>query len=138
MNERLKELRKSVGLNQVDFGARIGIGGTAISKFESGVNSISDSLILSICREFNVNEAWLRNGEGEMFSAKNTDLISQLSDEYHLGIYGQQLLATYLQLSDSDRQVVERFVMALTANVQKAEETISEPKNSKDKMPFAQ
>ena len=41
MKDRLKLLRKTLGLNQVDFGTRIGIGGTAISKFESGVNALS-------------------------------------------------------------------------------------------------
>lgn len=127
MNERLKALRKTLGLNQVDFGTRIGIGGTAISKFESGVNSISDSLVLLICREFNVNEQWLRTGEGEMFASAETDLISQLSQQYHLGIYGEQLLATYLQLSDSDKRAVERFVAQLTANVQAAENSLSSP-----------
>ena len=55
MKDRLKLLRKTLGLNQVDFGTRIEIGGTAISKFESGVNAISDTLVLLVCREFNVN-----------------------------------------------------------------------------------
>lgn len=127
MNERIKALRKTLNLNQVDFGARIGIGGTAISKFESGVNSISDSLVLLICREFRVNEEWLRTGGGEMFASEETDLVAQLSQQYHLGIYGEQLLATYLQLSDSDKRAVERFVAQLTANVQAAEDSLSSP-----------
>ena len=116
MKDRLKLLRKTLGLNQVDFGARVGIGGTAISKFENGTNAISDSLVLLVCREFNVNENWLRNGNGEMFSRQSTDLIEQLTQQYSLGLYGQQLLATYLQLSDADKRAVERFVSQLTAN----------------------
>lgn len=122
MKDRLKLVRKTLGLNQVEFGARIGIGGTAISKFESGVNAISDSIVLLVCREFNVNEHWLRTGSGEMFSASSSDLVSQLSRQYSLGLYGEQLLATYLQLSDADRRAVERFVAQLTANVQHAED----------------
>lgn len=122
MKDRLKLVRKTLGLNQVEFGARIGIGGTAISKFESGVNAISDSIVLLVCREFNVNEHWLRTGAGEMFSASSSDLVSQLSRQYSLGLYGEQLLATYLQLSDADRRAVERFVAQLTANVQHAED----------------
>ena len=116
MKDRLKLLRKTLGLNQVDFGTRIGIGGTAISKFESGVNAISDTLVLLVCREFNVNEAWLRNGTGEMFTHTSNDLVAELSETYHLGTYGEQLLATYLQLSDADKRAVERFVSQLTAN----------------------
>lgn len=126
MKDRLKILRKTLGLNQVDFGARIGIGGTAISKFESGVNAISDTIVLLVCREFNVNEAWLRNGTGEMFTHTGSDLVAELSETYHLGTYGEQLLATYLQLSDADKRAVERFVAQLTANVQKAEDSQSD------------
>ena len=114
MKDRLKVLRKTLGLNQVDFGARIGIGGTAISKFESGVNAISDTLVL------------LRNGTGEMFTHTGSDLVAELSETYHLGTYGEQLLATYLQLSDADKRAVERFVAQLTANVQKAEDAQSD------------
>ena len=121
MNERLKQLRKALKLNQVDFGAKLSITGAAISRYESGVNAMADNIVLLICREFDVNEEWLRYGTGSMFSQKNMDLIEQLSDKYDLGLYGRQLLETYLELSDSDKRAVERFVANLTANVEKAE-----------------
>lgn len=121
MNDRLRDLRKALGLNQVEFGERIGIGGTAISKIEKGDRGLTEALLRSICREFDVNEEWLRYGTGSMFSQKNMDLIEQLSDKYDLGLYGRQLLETYLELSDSDKRAVERFVANLTANVEKAE-----------------
>lgn len=122
MNERLRDLRKTLGLNQVEFGERIGIGGTAISKIEKGDRGLTESLLRSICREFDVNEEWLRYGTGEIFNQKNMDLLDQLSDKYDLGLYGRQLLETYLELSDSDKRAVERFVAHLTANVEKAEQ----------------
>lgn len=137
MNERLKKLRKALNLNQVDFGSKLSLTGSAISRYESGVNAMSDSIILLICREFNVNEEWLRHGTGEMFVQKSNDLVSKLSEEYHLGLYGQQLLETYMQLSDADKRAVERFVMQLTANVQKAEDSI-EPSVDKSKKAIAQ
>ena len=121
MNERLKQLRKALKLNQVDFGAKLSLTGSAISRYESGVNAMADNIVLLICREFDVNEEWLRYGTGSMFSQKNMDLIEQLSDKYNLGLYGRQLLEAYLELSDSDKRAVERFVANLTANVEKAE-----------------
>ena len=121
MKERLKQLRKALKLNQVDFGAKLSLTGSAISRYESGVNAMADNIVLLICREFDVNEEWLRYGTGSMFSQKNMDLIEQLSDKYNLGLYGRQLLETYLELSDSDKRAVERFVANLTANVEKAE-----------------
>ena len=121
MNERLKQLRKALKLNQVDFGAKLSLTGSAISRYESGVNAMADNIVLLICREFDVNEEWLRYGTGSMFSQKNMDLIEQLSDKYDLGLYGRQLLETYFELSDSEKRAVERFVANLTANVEKAE-----------------
>lgn len=66
MNERIKELRIALGLTLDKFGGRIGVKKAAVSRWENGDN-IADRMIMSICREFNVNEEWIRNGTGEMF-----------------------------------------------------------------------
>ncbi len=73
MNERIKQLRKELGLTLDKFGEKIGVGKTAISKIENGDRSVTDQMFKSICREFNVREEWLRNGEGEMFVQMNRD-----------------------------------------------------------------
>ena len=72
-NERVKELRKSLGLTQEKFGERVGLKKSAISQIESGVNGVTDQLRLAVFREFNVNEDWLRTGEGSMFVESNED-----------------------------------------------------------------
>lgn len=66
MKERIKELRKSLGMNQAEFGSKIGISNTAVSKWEKGENTVPESAIKSIVREFGVSEAWLRDGTGDM------------------------------------------------------------------------
>ena len=71
MKERIRELRKALGLNQTDFGERIGVKQTSIAGYERGARFPLDTVITSICREFNVNEEWLRNGTGEMFIEMN-------------------------------------------------------------------
>ena len=73
MNERIKQLRKELGLTLDKFGEKIGVGKTAISKIENGDRSVTDQMFKSICREFNVREEWLWNGEGEMFVQMNRD-----------------------------------------------------------------
>lgn len=73
MNERIKQLRKELGLTLDKFGEKIGVGKTAISKIENGDRSVTDQMFKSICREFNVREEWLRTGEGEMFVQMNRD-----------------------------------------------------------------
>lgn len=67
MNIRLKQLRKSLGLTQQSFADKIGMKQNTIAQYEMGRTTPSDAIIFSICREFNVNESWLRTGEGDMF-----------------------------------------------------------------------
>ncbi len=67
MQERIRALRKQLGLNQTEFGARIGVKQTTIAGYERGASTPLDAVVSAICREFGVSEMWLRTGEGEMF-----------------------------------------------------------------------
>ena len=71
MKARLKELRKCLGFTQTQFGEKIGVKGNTITNYETGTRTPSDAHILSICREFGVNELWLRYGDGDMFVQKH-------------------------------------------------------------------
>ena len=64
MNKRIREIRKFYNLTQTDFGKRIGVAGNTITNYESGNREPSNAVITLICKEFNVNEVWLRTGEG--------------------------------------------------------------------------
>lgn len=64
MNSRLRELRKELGLTLEAFGKRVGVTRSAVGKIEKGERKVTEQMILSICREFNVNEDWFRNGTG--------------------------------------------------------------------------
>ena len=67
MHERIKELINSLGIKKVEFSQRLNLSQPFVSELCSGAKSPSDRTILDICREFNVNEEWLRYGTGEMF-----------------------------------------------------------------------
>lgn len=73
MDERIKELRKALGLNQMEFGKRIGVAPNTISTYENGTRALSDAIIMLVCREFGVSETWLRTGAGEMFAARTRE-----------------------------------------------------------------
>lgn len=86
MNERLKKLRKALDLTQQEFADRIGIKRNSFANYETGRNTPIDAIIISICREFNVSEDWLRDGIGNMFlpTDRNADiakLTKQLLNE---------------------------------------------------------
>lgn len=74
--ERVRILRKTLGLSGEKFGRRLGVTKTAISRIENGSNHVTDQMFKSICREFQVNEIWLQSGEGSMFQE------IPLKDEY--------------------------------------------------------
>lgn len=84
MNERIKKLRKILDLTQQEFGDRLGIKRNTIATYESGRNGPIDAVVSLICKEFNVNEEWLRDGVGEMFKAEPTDELDALSARYNL------------------------------------------------------
>lgn len=67
LNYRIREIRKDNNLTQTEFGERIGVKGNTVTGYEKENRIPSDAIILSICREFNVNEEWLRTGQGEKY-----------------------------------------------------------------------
>ena len=73
MNERIEICIKDSGLNKTAFAKKLGVTQPFISKLCSGVSQPSDRTISDICREFRINETWLRTGEGEMHLPVNRD-----------------------------------------------------------------
>lgn len=82
MNERIKKLRRSLDLTQQEFAARIGSVQNTITGYETGRRAPSSQVISLICKEFGVNENWLRNGEGEMFLPSPTSELDALAARY--------------------------------------------------------
>ena len=82
MNERVKELRKSMNLTLEKFGNRLGVGKSAIFKIESGENGVTEQMVKLMVIEFGISENWLRTGEGEMFPKFNrTTAIAKLATQ---------------------------------------------------------
>ena len=82
IGERIKAVRKHFKLTQAEFGERIGVKGNTIATYEIGRNAPVDAIFSLLCREYGVNEIWLRSGEGEMFQAMTEDeeLAAYLGD----------------------------------------------------------
>ena len=116
--ERIKELRKYLDLTMEKFGERLGVGKTAISKLENNERNLTDQMAISICREFNVNETWLRTGEGEMFIQRTrnqqiTDFLGDLIKEED-GTFKKRLIEAMSKLDEKDWEDIERLVSKLT------------------------
>lgn len=114
MKERLKKLRKTLDLTQQAFADRIGMKQNTIAQYEMGRTIPSDAIIFSICREFNVNEDWLRTGEGDMFLEMSRDeqieefVGSLLKDEEDS--FKRRLISGLAALDETGWKVLEDFL----------------------------
>jgi transcriptional regulator with XRE-family HTH domain len=101
MIDKIRAIRGKLGINQGEFARRIGLTQAALSRIEVGKSNLTEQNIKLICVTFNVNEQWLRTGEGEMFGA--------------LSPYETELLELYRQLSEETQD----FILELTRTLLK-------------------
>ena len=116
LNERIAQIRKTSGLTQETFGARIGgLSRNYVWMLEKGERVPSDRTIADICREFDVSEEWLRNSTGPMF-------VEKTRDEELAGFFGhvlarddfkQRLLAALSRLDESEWAMLEQVARKL-------------------------
>lgn len=111
MKERIKAIRKALGLSGENFGERIGLKKVAISQVETGRTNPTEQTIVSICREFNVSEEWLRNGTGEMFVPIPTDeeIDSFVSSAKKDNGFKKRLISLLARLSDEEWGFMEKI-----------------------------
>ena len=109
--ERVREVRKNLGLTLDKFGERIGIKKSALSSIENGRSNLTDANIKAICREFNVDYIWLTTGEGEMFVDSDDDFLEKI-DRIMAGENDarKNMIKTLANASDDDIQTFDRLV----------------------------
>lgn len=124
MNERIKEVRKSLGLTLEKFGKALGVTKQTMSRIENGVNNVTDQMFLSVCRVYNVNEDWLRNGTGEMFNKPSDEvgyyaefLLEQDNMDSGLRLLIIDMIKAYVDLDDISKEVFMRYVNNLKDNI---------------------
>lgn len=130
MNQRIKKLRKELGLTLEKFGEQLGVGKTAISKLENGERNVTEQMFKSICRiSWNgkfVNENWLRTGEGDMFlellpedeiGILVSELIENKDDPFFRIIL--ETVHTYTQLTPDNQEVLSIYCKQILDNLKK-------------------
>ena len=113
MNERIKEVRQYFKLTLEEFGRRIGMTKSGLSKVERGENGTTEQTITSICREFNVNEEWLRTGTGPMLDESKPSILARLSEEKQLTPREQAIVSAFIDLPPQDRAAIMRYMDSL-------------------------
>ena len=117
MHNQIQSLRKSLGLSQSDFGARIGLSRDSIANIEGNRIEVKDVVVKMICREFNVSEEWLRTGEGDphvplsrsqVIADFSADILKDEEESFR-----RRLIEALAELDDDDWKVLEKIANSL-------------------------
>lgn len=131
MKNRIKKLRKSLNMTQQEFAERIGVKRNTIGQYEIGRNKPIDTVINLICKEFNVNEKWLRYGEDEMFHPEPTDVLDKLAEKYRLSNSDYIMIEKFVNLKPEVRQNIYNYFREVVSafpyeNIELQEQSVEE------------
>lgn len=124
--DRIKKIRRELDLTQSEFAAQIGATQNTLTGYETGRRNPSASVINNICKTFNVNEEWLRNGDGEMFIQRTeeqeiADIVYELldpkDDAFYLAVL--ELVRTYKELTPGSQEVIRESAAKFLDNYKK-------------------
>ncbi|MBF1000530.1 MAG: helix-turn-helix transcriptional regulator [Lachnospiraceae bacterium] len=107
IGKRIKELRLALNLNQTDFAKPLGLTYGAIGGYENELRNVSEPSIIAICREYRVNEEWLRSGQGEMFVQTPNSCFEYLAREYNLDAMDIALIREYVSMNEQYRSAIK-------------------------------
>ncbi|MCM1190635.1 MAG: helix-turn-helix domain-containing protein [bacterium] len=116
MKDRIKRIRKEHGLTQQAFADQIGISRGNVAAYEVGKNAPSDAVISLICREFNVNEEWLRTGTGDMFVEVTEDDLFSLAAASLVknnDVLAMEGLKLYYKLNPEGKAAATAYILSL-------------------------
>lgn len=125
VGERIRVLRKSLGLGQGEFGERLSMSQNHVSQLETGARQVSDKIIRSVCYEYKVNEAWLRTGSGEVFT-EDEGPLNALVDEYKLDATDKSIMRLYMKLDKKERDIFKSFILHLAETIMDSEPDLTE------------
>ena len=119
INARIKELRKSLKLNQAEFGDAIGLKTSAISKMEQTGSTVTEQNITLICQKFRVRREWLLDGEGEIFVSGEPGIFAEFAREYKLSAQEQEVAKYLLGLSEGERANIMHYLQNIAAAMER-------------------
>ena len=122
MKERIKQIRNELNLTQQEFADKIGVRRSTVANYEIGRNEPIDSVINLICREYNINESWLRTGEGEMFVPAPASEMEILAQKYGLSDVDQIIVKRFVSLPEKEREVLRAYILQVAEDVRAARE----------------
>ena len=109
--ERIREVRKALGLTLEKFGDKLGVKKNTLSALDRGVNGLTDQMAKAICREYNVSYDYLIYGEGDPFDDLPQTVLDELCIQYELDDIDRQIIDLYISLPKELRDKVKAYVL---------------------------
>ena len=129
-NERIKLLRKELGLTQNEFGEKIGLKKSAVSQIENGSTSSNPRIVQLICSAFNVSEKWLIEGKGDMYTSNEEVILEKLADMYDLSESQLTFAKQWLQLPAATKDSVVDYIVSVASALQEKKTTKNDVSDS--------
>lgn len=126
MPERIRQLRQRLGLSQTEFAKRMGMTRSMISNLELGLIEIPDYKLSMICQQYNVNEHWLRTGEGEMFQPQPASLDA-MAQANQIDALTRAVVETLIEMPQAQRDAFTQLVQDVAERVRRAEADGAQP-----------
>lgn len=122
INERIKIIRKDLGLTQSDFGETIGLKKSAANQLEQEGYNVSAQSIQLICNNFDINEEWLRFGTGEMYKSRGDSLMAELAEKHGLTVRMTELVRSMCGLDAVIQEQVCDFIRETAKAMEEAKQ----------------
>lgn len=115
MNARLKQIRKELSYNQKDFADKLLLSQGTLAQIEKGARSVTDRTIKLLCSEFNVNEEWMRTGNGEMFNSPISK-IQAIARELNLTNLELEIVENAADLKEYQQKIILDLIKSFKKN----------------------
>jgi transcriptional regulator with XRE-family HTH domain len=125
INIRVKEIRVELNLTAREFGEVIDLSSSAIINMEKGIRKVTDRTINQICKNFKINEQWIRYGIGEILSDQNDEMLHQIKKLYNLDEVDELILIEFLTMDSKNRKKLKELMVKSFMNNSLAEQELS-------------
>lgn len=112
VNHRMKQVRKYLNLTQKEFGEKLDATQSYITNLERGVNNVTEKILKLVSLQHNINEHWLRTGEGDMFDNAKSATIDRIAERYNLDNVDKAMLISFASLPPESRAAIKDFMFS--------------------------
>lgn len=134
LHERIKTVRKSLmpKVSQTAFAEMLGTTRRAITTYETGAVTPSDTFIQLLCTKFNIDEHWLRTGEGEMYKNDLDAQVESFAQKYILTPDEREIMRYFFQLAPKERTAMIEHVLGVADAIRSARDAAAEEQHAAD------